>query len=57
MREVLIFYNGAKAIFFNDSLNLREWTSNNNEVRMFVLLADESENENESSRAHMEHCK
>ena len=45
MREALTFYNGAKAIFFDVSMNLREWTSSNDEVRMFIPPADKLDNE------------
>lgn len=45
VREALTFYNGTKAIFFDASMNHREWTSSNDEVRMFIPPADKSDNE------------
>ena len=40
--DAIQFYSGAKAIFHDASLNLREWTSNSCEVNSFIPSDDRS---------------
>ena len=51
--EAIEFYNGAKAIFRDASMNLREWTSNSDEVNKFIPLKDRSEYETAKVLGHI----